>query len=180
RDDGFAAGADVVDSEAVRKFSAPFHARLRSELGRCGGAVEKFSGDAVMAIFGAPVAREDDPERAVRAALAIRDWVRTDGELGVRIGVNTGEALVALAARPEAGEGMALGDVVNTAERLESAAPANRTLVCAATYRATAESIDYREVEPVVVKGKSKPLEVWEPLALRSEGGGRGVHGTPV
>jgi class 3 adenylate cyclase/tetratricopeptide (TPR) repeat protein len=177
---GFTARAELLDPEAVRKFIAPFHARLRSELERFGGTVEKFIGDAVMAIFGAPVAREDDPERAVRAALAIRDWVRTDGELGVRIGVNTGEALVALAARPEAGEGMALGDVVNTAERLESAAPVNGILVGEATYRATAESIDYREVEPVVVKGKSKPLEVWEPLALRSEVGGRGVHGTPL
>ena len=101
--------------------------------------MEKFIGDAVMALFGAPVAREDDPERAVRAALAIRDWITEEGELQVRIAVNTGEALVNLAARPDAGEGMAAGDVVNTAARLQSAAPMNGILVGETTYRATAE-----------------------------------------
>jgi class 3 adenylate cyclase/tetratricopeptide (TPR) repeat protein len=177
---GFTSRAELLDPEAVRAFIAPYHARLRSELERFGGTVEKFIGDAVMAIFGAPIAREDDPERAVRAALAIRDWVRAGEELQVRIGVNTGEALVALAARPEAGEGMALGDVVNTAERLESAAPTNGILVGERTYRATAQAIEYREVEPVLVKGKAEPVKVWEPIALRSEIGGLGMHGTPL
>ena len=91
--------------------------------------MEKFIGDAVMALFGAPVAREDDPERAVRAALAIRDWIADEGELQLRIGVNTGQALVSLGARPEEGEGMVAGDVVNTAARLQSAAPVNGILV---------------------------------------------------
>ena len=72
-------------------------------------------------MFGAPIAHEDDPERAVRAALAIRDWIAEEGELELRIAVNTGEALVNLGARPEAGEGMASGDVVNTTARLQSA-----------------------------------------------------------
>src|SRR5919201_1161426 len=80
---------------------------LFAELVGFGGTVEKFIGDAVMALFGAPTAHEDDPERAVRAALAIRDWIAEEGKLQVRIGVNTGEALVNLGARPEAGEGMA-------------------------------------------------------------------------
>jgi class 3 adenylate cyclase/tetratricopeptide (TPR) repeat protein len=177
---GFTSRAELLDPEAVRAFIAPYHARLRSELERFGGTVEKFIGDAIMAIFGAPIAHEDDPERAVRAALAIRDWVRTDAELQVRIGVNTGEALVALAARPEAGEGMALGDVVNTAERLESTAPINGILVSERTYRATSEAMEYREVAPVLVKGKAEPLKVWEPLALRSDAGRLGVHGTPL
>ena len=75
--------------------------------------MEKFIGDAVVAVFGAPVAHEDDPERAVRAALAIRDWVLEEQELQVRIAVHTGEALVALGARPAEGEGMVAGDVVN-------------------------------------------------------------------
>jgi class 3 adenylate cyclase len=177
---GFTTRAERLDPEAVRAFLARYHARLRTELERFGGTVEKFIGDAVMAIFGAPVAREDDPERAVRAALAIRDWVRGDEELQVRVGVNTGEALVALTARPEAGEGMALGDVVNTAQRLESMAPANGVLVGERTFRATCEAIEYREVGPILVKGKAQPVRAWEPLVLRTEGDGVGLYGTPL
>ena len=124
---GFTARAERLDPEDVRALLAPYHAHLRSELERFGGTVEKFIGDAVMALFGAPVAHEDDPERAVRAALAIRDWAVEQGdELQVRIAVNTGEALVALDARPSEGEAMAAGDVVNTAARLQSAAPRER------------------------------------------------------
>ncbi len=123
---GFTSRSERLDPEDVQAVLAPYHERLRYELERWGGTVEKFIGDAVMALFGAPVTREDDPERAVRAALAIRDWIVEEGELQVRIAVNTGEALVNLAARPEAGEGMAAGDVVNTAARLQSAAPVKR------------------------------------------------------
>jgi class 3 adenylate cyclase/tetratricopeptide (TPR) repeat protein len=177
---GFTSRAERLDPEAVRAFLAPYHARLRTELERFGGTVEKFIGDAVMAIFGAPVAREDDPERAVRAALAIRDWVRGDEELQVRVGVNTGEALVALTARPEAGEGMALGDVVNTAQRLESMAPANSVLVGERTFSATSQAIEYQEVEPILVKGKAQPVKAWEPIALRSDVDGVGLYGTPL
>jgi len=102
---GFTSRAEQLDPEDVQAVLAPYHERLRYELERWGGTVEKFIGDAVMALFGAPVSREDDPERAVRAALAIRDWIVEEGELQVRIAVNTGEALVNLAARPDAGEG---------------------------------------------------------------------------
>src|ERR1041384_2636803 len=125
---GFTSRAESLDPEDVAAILRPYHERLRAELERHGGTVEKFIGDAVMAVFGAPAAHEDDPERAIRAALAIRDWAREDGELEVRIGITTGEALVVLGARPEAGEGMASGDVVNTASRLQSAAPVNGTL----------------------------------------------------
>ena len=177
---GFTSRVERLDPEAVRAFLAPYHARLRIELERFGGTVEKFIGDAVMAIFGAPVAREDDPERAVRAALAIRDWVRGDEELKVRVGVNTGEALVALTARPETGEGMALGDVVNTAQRLESMAPANSVLVGEQTFHATSQAIEYRGVEPILVKGKAQPVKAWEPVALRSDVDGVGLYGTPL
>src|SRR6186997_1323224 len=82
---GFTARAEQLDPEDVRAVLAPYHAHLRSELERFGGTVEKFIGDAVMALFGAPVAHEDDPERAVRAALDIRDWVRGQDELQLRI-----------------------------------------------------------------------------------------------
>src|SRR3954465_4535559 len=102
---GFTARAEQLDPEDVEAILRPYHERLRSELERRGGTVEKFIGDAVMALFGAPIAHEDDPERAVRAALAIRDWARDEGELEVRIGITTGEALVSLDARPEAGGG---------------------------------------------------------------------------
>ena len=98
-----------------------------------------------MAVFGAPVAHEDDPERAVRAALAIRDGIAEDGKLEVRIAVNTGEALVNIDARPELGEGMVAGDVVNTASRLQCAAPTNGILVGDTTFRATRHVIEYRE-----------------------------------
>ena len=126
---GFTSRAEQLDPEDVRALLSPYYGRLRAELEHFGGTVEKFIGDAVMALFGAPVAHEDDPERAVRAALAICDWAEEAGELEVRIGITTGEALVALGARPEQGEGMASGDVVNTAARLQSAAPVNGILV---------------------------------------------------
>src|SRR6266550_3772618 len=159
---GFTARAESLDPEDVEAILRPYHERLRSELERFGGTVEKFIGDAVMALFGAPIAHEDDPERAVRAALAIRDWARDDGELEVRVGVTTGEALVVLGARPEAGEGMAAGDVVNTASRLQAAAPTNGILVDATTYR---------DAEAVAAKGKSDPVPVWEPLEARARFG---------
>src|SRR5436190_1416031 len=91
---GFTSTAEQLDPEDVADILRPYHDRLRSELERWGGTVEKFIGDAVMALFGAPVTREDDPERAVRAALAIRDWIAEEGKLEVRIAVNTGEPLV--------------------------------------------------------------------------------------
>jgi class 3 adenylate cyclase/tetratricopeptide (TPR) repeat protein len=165
---GFTSRAESLDPEDVEAILRPYHERLRSELERFGGTVEKFIGDAVMALFGAPVAHEDDPERAVRAALAIRDWAEEEGELEVRIGITTGEALVSLGARPEAGEGMASGDVVNTASRLQGAAPENGILVDGTSYRATHEAIEYREAEAVIAKGKGEPIAVWEALEPRS------------
>ena len=148
---GFTSRAEQLDPEDVRATLSPYYARLRSEIERHGGTVEKFIGDAVMALFGAPVTHEDDPERGVRAALAIRDAIQAlnedDGHaLQVRVAVTTGEALIALDARPLEGEGMASGDVVNTAARLQSAAPVNGILVGEATYRATRDTIEYREV----------------------------------
>jgi hypothetical protein len=102
-----------MDPEDVRARLAPYYTRLRAELERFGGTVEKFIGDAVVALFGAPIAHEDDPERAVRAALAIRDAIEELNaedewlDLKIRIGVNTGEALVVVGAKASEGEGMA-------------------------------------------------------------------------
>src|SRR5579884_1707132 len=165
---GFTSRAEQLDPEDVRAVLAPYWERLRGELEQRGGTVEKFIGDAVMALFGAPVAHDDDPLRAVGAALAIRDWAREEDDLQVRIAVNTGEALVLLGARPAEGEGMAAGDVVNTTARLQSAAPVNGVLVGETTYRATRDVIEYAEHDPVVAKGKAGPIPVWEAVQVRS------------
>jgi class 3 adenylate cyclase/tetratricopeptide (TPR) repeat protein len=176
---GFTARAERLDPEEVRAVLQPYHAQVRSDLERFGGTVEKFIGDAVMAIFGAPVAHEDDPERAVRAAIAIRDALAEE-ELDVRIGITTGEALITLGARPETGEGMAAGDVVNTAARLQSAAATNAILVDETTFRATDRAIEYREAEPVVAKGKTEPVVVWEARAARARVGVERVGGAEL
>jgi class 3 adenylate cyclase/tetratricopeptide (TPR) repeat protein len=161
--------AERLDPEDVRAVLAPYYARLRTEIERHGGTVEKFIGDAVMAVFGAPVAHEDDAERAVRAALAIRDAVA--GELEIRTAVNTGEALVALGARPSEGESMVAGDVVNTAARMQSAAPVNGILVGETTYRATRNAIEFREAPAIDAKGKAQPLATWEVVGPRASFG---------
>jgi class 3 adenylate cyclase/tetratricopeptide (TPR) repeat protein len=169
---GFTARSERLDPEDVRALLSPYYERLRGELERFGGTVEKFIGDAVMALFGAPIAHEDDPERAVRAALAIRDWVLDQqADLQLRIAVNTGEALVALGARPGHGEGMASGDVVNTTARLQTAAPVNGILVGETTRRATAHVITYRPAPPVTAKGKAEPVPAWEAVEARSRFG---------
>src|SRR4051794_18496543 len=161
---GFTARAERLDPEDVQGLLMPFHARLRAELERHGGTVEKFIGDAVMAVFGAPAVHEDDPVRAVRAALAIRDWSADQPDLELRLAVNTGEALVNLAADSAVGESMVAGDVVNTAARLQTAAPVGGVLVGDATYRATRDAIAYREAEPVAAKGKAAPVRAWEAI----------------
>jgi class 3 adenylate cyclase/tetratricopeptide (TPR) repeat protein len=164
---GFTRQAEDMDPEDVASMLVPYHARLKEELERYGGTVEKFIGDAVMAVFGAPVAHEDDPERAVRAALAIREFAQ-ETEIELRIGIATGEALVTLGARPDQGETMASGDVVNTAARLQAAAPVNGILVGEKTHEATTGSIEFEQVEPITAKGKSRPVPVWVALRARS------------
>src|SRR5437868_1105012 len=158
---GFTGHAETLDPEDVRAVLAPYHDAVRKEIESFGGVVEKFIGDAVMGVFGAPTAFGDDPERAVRAALAVRDRVASEDGLQLRIAVHTGEALVTLEARPALGEAMVAGDVVNTAARLQTAATPNTVLVGDETWRATRDSIAYEPAEPVVAKGKSAPLAAW-------------------
>jgi class 3 adenylate cyclase/tetratricopeptide (TPR) repeat protein len=167
---GFTAGADTADPEDVHATLQPYHARVREEIERLGGVVEKYVGDAVMAVFGAPVAREDDAERAVRAGLRV---LAVTDELGLeaRAAVNTGEALVALGARPELGEAMVAGDVVNTASRLQSAAETGSLVVGELTYRTTRDQIDYEPLAAVAVKGKSEPVQLWRATGPRSRFG---------
>jgi class 3 adenylate cyclase/tetratricopeptide (TPR) repeat protein len=182
---GSTASAEQLDPEDVHARLSPYFARVRRELEGFGGTVEKFIGDAVVAVFGAPRAHEDDRERAVRAALAIRraiDDLNEDEpwlDLHVRIGVATGESLVSLARDQTVGEGIASGDVMNTAARIQSAAPENGVLVDEETHRATVQAIDYRPVEPVAAKGKAEPVPVWEAVAVRSHPGRRAASQVP-
>jgi class 3 adenylate cyclase len=168
----FTGMAQRLDPEDLKRVQAPYFHRVRTELERFGGHVEKYIGDAVMGLFGAPVAYGDDVQRGVLAAFAIR---RAIGELNdeeeldlqVRIGVNTGEAFVELGARTSAGEGMASGDVLVTSFRLQQAAPAGEIVVGEATYRATKRSIDYAELPPVTAKGKDQPVPAWRAVAAK-------------
>ena len=171
---GFTARAESMDPEDVAALLSNYHAHVKAELERFGGTVEKFIGDAVMAVFGAPLAHEDDPERAVRAGLAIRDWAADEG-VELRVGVNTGEALVTLDAEP-----LAAGDVVNTAARLQSAAPAGGVLAGEKTYEATRSAIEYREAQPVEAKGKSQPVPAWEALRARARVAVERLHGAAL
>jgi class 3 adenylate cyclase/tetratricopeptide (TPR) repeat protein len=185
---GFTAASEQADPEDVRARLQPYHARLREEIERHGGTVEKFVGDAVMAVFGAPVAHEDDAERAVRAGLLILEAIKElnagDPGLGlqVRVGINSGEAVVALGARPELGEGIVTGDVVNTASRLQGVAPVGTVVVSKQTFDATERVFDYSVLEPVVVKGKAEPLGLYRPLRARARYGADVIrtHRTPL
>jgi class 3 adenylate cyclase len=183
---GFTARAERLDPEDVRAIQTPYFARVRGAIESFGGTVEKYIGDAVMAVFGAPVAHGDDPERAVRAAMAIVEDVQelndseSELDLEIRIAVNTGEALVSLAANAAQGEGIVAGDVVNTAARLQSAAPVNGILVGEETYRATRNTIDYEDAEPVVAKGKAAPVRVWRAIAARGAPGERPAGPVPM
>jgi class 3 adenylate cyclase/tetratricopeptide (TPR) repeat protein len=174
---GSTARADRADPEDVRALLRPYHERVKLEIERFGGTVEKFVGDAVMAVFGAPVAHEDDAERAVRAALAILDAIDAlnvaDGRLNlaVRGAVATGEALVSLDARPERGDAIAAGDVLNVAARLQQVAPVGSFVVSEATYRATAAVVEYEELPPADLKGKSERTRMWRALHARSRFG---------
>jgi class 3 adenylate cyclase len=169
---GFTARAERLDPEDVRAILTPYHECVRREIESFSGVVEKFIGDAVMGVFGAPIAYGDDAERAVRAALVVRDSVAAMNaadprlDLQIRVAVNTGEALTSLNARPGLGESMVVGDVVNTASRLQQAAPVNGIVVGEETYLATRASIAYEPAPSVVAKGKAAPLSVW--LALRA------------
>ena len=182
---GFTSRSERLDPEDVRAILTPYHGTVRDELESFGGVVEKFVGDAVMAVFGAPTAHGDDPERAVRAALAIREAVaalnRAQPELELRIrgAVNTGEAVVTLSARPALGEAMVAGDVVNTASRLQQHAPVGEIVVGAETYRATRDAIEYEPAEAVTAKGKAAPIAAWRAVEAASATGERDLSSTP-
>jgi class 3 adenylate cyclase/tetratricopeptide (TPR) repeat protein len=168
---GFTTFAEGRDAEDVRETLTRYFDLARDVIGRYGGTVEKFIGDAVMAVWGAPVAREDDPERAVRAGLELVDAVRTLGpSIEARAGVLTGEAAVTLGA---VGQGMVAGDLVNTASRLQSVAPSGAVLVGEATQRAASKAIVFEAAGEQVLKGKASPVPAWHAIRVVSERGGR-------
>src|SRR6478672_11731853 len=168
---GFTGRSERLDVEDVERFLAPYQALLGGCVDRTGGAVAKFTGDGVMAVFGGVLAHEDDAERAVRCGLMIRDGLAEsesdagDDRLRVRVGVTTGEALISLGA---SGSVDAVGDVVNTAARLESAAPVDGVLVDEWTFRATSRAIRYDDAAPVEAKGKSEAVAAWVAVEPRS------------
>jgi class 3 adenylate cyclase/tetratricopeptide (TPR) repeat protein len=169
---GFTPFSEERDPEAVRETLTAYYDRARLAVERHGGTIEKFIGDAVMAVWGTPVAHEDDAERAVRAALEIVDSTRDLGSgIEARAGVLTGEAAVNLGA---VGQGMVAGDLVNSAARLQAAAQPSAVLVGEATMRASEAAIGYEPIGALEVKGRSTPLEAWQARRVLAQRGGYG------
>jgi class 3 adenylate cyclase len=168
---GFTTLAEGRDAEATRELLSRYFELARDVIERYGGTVEKFIGDAVMAVWGAPTAREDDAERAVRAGLELLDAVKALGpSIQARAGVLTGEAAVTIGAT---NQGMVAGDLVNTASRLQSVAPSGAVLVGEATQRATSRAIVFEEAGEQVLKGKVAPVPAWRALRVVAQRGGR-------
>ena len=172
---GFTPLSEARDPEVVRELLSQYFAVARTVVGRYGGVVEKFIGDAVMAVWGTPVASEEDAERAVRAALdlvtAVADLGAEAGVPGLaaRCGVVTGEVAVTIGAMHE---GMVAGDAVNTAARVQAAAEAGQVLVDVATQRLTANSVEYADAGERLLKGKAEPKKLWRPTRVVSALGG--------
>ncbi len=180
----FAARAEGLDPEDERAILSQYYSTLRNELEAFGGAVEKFVGGALVAVFGAPIAHGDDAERAVRGAFALCDAVAElnaadpDLEVEVRTAVNTGEAIVALDIA-ELHRALA-GDVVNVAARLQSNAPSNRILVGEGTYRATRTLVDYRAADPLISKEDKAPIQAWLAVSVKAGPGEREASAVPM
>jgi len=168
---GFTTLADGRDPEETRALLTRYFGLARDVIERYGGTVEKFIGDAVMAVWGAPIAHEDDAERAVRAGLELVDAVTSLGSsIQARAGVLTGEAAVTLGAT---GEGMVAGDLVNTASRLQSVAPPGAVLVGETTERAANRAIVFEPAGEQMLKGKASPVPASRALRVVAELGGR-------
>jgi class 3 adenylate cyclase/tetratricopeptide (TPR) repeat protein len=168
---GFTTLAEGRDPEETRELLSRYFTLAREAIERAGGTVEKFIGDAVMAVWGAPVARENDAELAVRAALELVGVVKTLGpSIQARAGVLTGEAAVTIGAT---GEGMVAGDLVNTASRLQSVAPPGAVLVGESTERAANQAVVFEPVGPQLLKGKETPVPAYRAVRVVAEAGGR-------
>jgi class 3 adenylate cyclase/tetratricopeptide (TPR) repeat protein len=164
---GFTTMSETADPEQVKNLVDACFQLLARDITSFGGQVDKIVGDAIIALFGAPVAHEDDAERAVRAALRMQETMQvyraeTEAPVHLRIGVNTGEVLVG--ALRAGGDYTAMGDVVNTAQRLETVATPGTVVVGPSTYGATHESVAYQSLGSVEVKGRDEPVDAWEAI----------------
>jgi class 3 adenylate cyclase/tetratricopeptide (TPR) repeat protein len=171
---GYTAAAERMDPEAVSAMVGRTLRRLGDEIERFGGTIDKFIGDNVMGVFGAPVAHEDDPERAVRAGLAMQEAMedanrQSQADRGVsfslRVGINSGEVM----AGAVGDRYTVMGDVVNVAARLQAAGRPETVTVGESTYRATREAISYERLEPLSLKGKEEPVPAWEATGAMTE-----------
>ena len=172
--------AERLDPEDVDRLLRSYHALARARIESHGGVVEKFIGDAVVGVFGAPAAHEDDAIRAVRAALGIVGDVAGSGlDLQVRIGVHTGEALVRVGDDRTPEEGFATGDCLNTAARLQNVAPVGGVAVGDPAYRLAMHRFAWEDLGPVELKGKAQPVRVWRPLYERVDDAAAEAEATP-
>ncbi len=183
---GFTKRTEQSDPEDVRARLTVYHRCIRQNVEAFGGRIEKLMGDGVFAVFGAPTAHEDDPERAIRSALRIQDSVErlneddSDLALSVRVAVTTGEAIVQLDGDDPDREGI-IGDVVNTASRLEAIAPAGGIVADERTYLATRSMIVFDDLDTVDLKGKAGTTAIWLARSARSRIGVavEDLHGGP-
>jgi class 3 adenylate cyclase/tetratricopeptide (TPR) repeat protein len=172
-----------TDPEHVRNLQTTFFAAARRVIMQYGGVVEKYIGDAVMALFGAPVATETDAVRCVRAGLELQRVLDryAEGGLRCRVGVATGEALVDVGAARNGGQAIVAGEVVTVAARLQSVAPPGGVLVCGATYAATKHTIRHSAQPPVTLRGRREPTEVWLAVTpIQRNHPDREMGGTPL
>ena len=169
---GFTSLSEGLDPEEVKRIGSHVTRQMGDHVIRFGGTVVNVLGDGIMAVFGAPIAHEDDAERAVRCALEMVATISPPPDSGIvgslHIGVSTGEVMAGVVGPTEHREYAVMGDVTNTAARLEAAAAPGQVLVGDGTRKATRDSIEYRELEPVIAKGKREPVAAW--LALRTRG----------
>ena len=173
---GYTRASEFADAEDVDRMLREYNRMARRVVHSCGGTVQKFIGDAVVAVFGVPTVHEDDAERAVRAGLRLVEEVEAlapliDEPVRVRVGVNTGEAYVRLDVDPHSGETFLTGDAVNTAARLQAAAPPLGVVVGSSTHALTAQVFDYTELEPITLKGKAAPVSAWQATGARARTG---------
>jgi class 3 adenylate cyclase/tetratricopeptide (TPR) repeat protein len=183
---GSTAMGEKLDSEAVREVMSRYFDEMRAALERHGGVVEKYIGDAIMAVFGLPRVHEDDAVRAVRAALEMRARLAELNEeieqrwgvtIGNRTGVNTGEVV---AGDPTTGQRLVTGDTVNTAARLEQAAPTNEVLLGDPTYRLVRHAVTVEPVEPLELKGKAERVPAYRLLSVEETDIVERDHGRPL
>src|SRR4051812_40142761 len=175
-----------LDPESVRQMISRYFQAMSDALERHGGTVEKFIGDAVMAVFGVPTLREDDALRAVRAAAEMRTALEELNEqlerrwgvrLRVRTGVNTGEVI---AGDPSKGHGFVTGDAVNVAARLEQAAGAGEIFIGKSTYELVRDAVEVEEVAPLALKGKSEPVPAFRLIDVVDHAPGFAAGASPL